>query len=186
MPAPAFGEYCGMTERGRHPAHSKRRGEMGMDVCGNNPTTEEGNYFHNSIWFWCPLANYIKQAAPDIAGKCRYWDSNDGDGLDSANALELAAILQAEIDSGRCEHYARIYTSAQEMASDVACDICAGTGTRKPVPECGAGTLVSGVRCNACAGKGHVRPWSTHYPFDVENISEFVAFLRGCGGFAIY
>jgi hypothetical protein len=106
-----------MTERGRHPAHSKRRGEMGMDVSGNNPTTEEGAYFRNSYWFWWPLADYIKQIAPDIAGKCRYWDSNDGDGLDSANALELAAILQAEIDKKWRPMWPAISALAQERES---------------------------------------------------------------------
>jgi DnaJ-class molecular chaperone len=121
----------------------------------------------------------------NIAGKCQHWHSNDGDGLDFAAALELATILQAEIDSGRCERRARIYTSAQEAEPDVVCDLCDGTGTRKPVPEWGAGDLASGIRCNACAGEGHVRPWPTHYPFDVENVRQFIAFLRGCGGFAI-
>jgi hypothetical protein len=37
--------------------------------------------------------------------------------------------------------------------------------------------LASGIRCNACAGEGHVRPSSTHYPFDVENVREFVALV---------
>jgi hypothetical protein len=173
-----------MTARGGT-AHLKEESEMGMDVYGTNPTTEEGKYFCNNVWFWRPLADYVNQVAPGIAGKCQYWQSNDGDGLGFADALELAAILQAEIDSGRCEQHARIYTSAQEAMSNVACDICDGTGTRKPIPECGAGDLASGIRCNACAGEGHVRSWLAQYPFDVENVREFVAFLRGCGGFAI-
>jgi hypothetical protein len=158
---------------------------MGMDVYGANPATEEGKYFRNTVWWWHPLADYINEIAPNIAGKCQHWHSNDGDGLDFAAALELATILQAEIDSGRCERRARIYTSAQEAEPDVVCDLCDGTGTRKPVPEWGAGDLASGIRCNACAGEGHVRPWPTHYPFDVENVRQFIAFLRGCGGFAI-
>jgi hypothetical protein len=158
---------------------------MGMDVYGTNPATEEGKYFRNNVWWWHPLADYINEIAPNIAGKCQYWHSNDSDGLDCADALKLATILQAEIDSGRCERRARIYTSAQEAEPDVTCDLCDGTGTRKPFPERGAGDLASGIRCNACAGEGHVRARSTHYPFDVENVREFVAFLRGCGGFAI-
>jgi hypothetical protein len=160
--------------------------KMGMDVCGLNPTTEEGKCFGNSCWSWRPLADYVNEIAPGIASKCRYWQSNDGDGLNAADALELAAILQAEIDSGRCERYARIRASAQEMAPNEPCDLCDGTGTRKPIPERGAGDLVSGITCNGCAGTGWVRPWLEHYPFDVENVREFVAFLRGCGGFAIY
>ena len=40
---------------------------MGMDLHGNNPITEEGEYFRNNIWSWGPLADYIKQVAPDLA-----------------------------------------------------------------------------------------------------------------------
>jgi hypothetical protein len=49
---------------------------MGMSVYG-----ETGAYFQNSVWSWHPLADYVEEVAPDIAGQCRYWHSNDGDGL---------------------------------------------------------------------------------------------------------
>jgi hypothetical protein len=40
------------------------------------------------------------------------------------------------------------------------------------------------VECFACAGTGYAVA-NTFNPFTVENLREFVAFLRGCGGFAI-
>jgi hypothetical protein len=34
-------------------------------------------------------------------------------------------------------------------------------------------------------GTGYVRPDCTDYPFSIENVKEFVAFLKECGGFEI-
>ena len=97
---------------------------MGMDVYGHNPTTEDGSYFRNAIWEWDPLADYICHKAPwDIVGKCDFWHSNDGDGLDASAALALAAFLQAEIDSGRCEQYARVYADRDETEPDKQVDL---------------------------------------------------------------
>ena len=81
---------------------------MGMDVIGLKPTTKEGEYFCNTVWWWRPLADYCIRVAPDIAAQCKHWHSNDGDGLDERNAIALADLLQAEIDSGRCGSYARV------------------------------------------------------------------------------
>jgi hypothetical protein len=158
---------------------------MGMDVYGKKPTLEEGKYFRNNVWFWRPLADYCQEVAPEICAACKYWQSNDGDGLDAAGAMALAAVLEAEIDSGRCAAYEKRFTSAQEMAPSIACWLCEGTGTRKPVPERGAGDLKTGLKCNCCDGSGHVRPSETNYPFEVSNVRAFATFLRGCGGFEI-
>jgi hypothetical protein len=73
------------------------------------------------------------------------------------------------------------------MMPDEPCDICAGTGVRKPEPHCGAGDLKEGgIKCNGCKGEGYVRPWASHYPFSTENVRNFVAFLRESGGFVIW
>jgi hypothetical protein len=159
---------------------------MGMDVCGIKPTSEPGEYFCANVWWWRPLATYIEKIAPDIAGKCRHWQSNDGDGLGEQDALTLAERLQAELDSGRTKVYEKRYRSAQEMAPDEPCDLCEGTGTRKPVPEIGAGDAITGIKCNKCDGSGTMRPYWTMYPFSTDTVCAFVAFLQGCGGFRIY
>ena len=39
---------------------------MGMDVCGINPTSKEGECFCNNIWSWHPLAEYACRVAPEI------------------------------------------------------------------------------------------------------------------------
>jgi len=150
---------------------------MGMDVIGQNPTNKEGEYFRNNVWWWHPLADYCVEIAPEITARCEYWHYNDGDGLNGRDAAALADTLQAEIDSGRCETYAKIREAELSALPNEACDICDGTGIRKPVPERVA---------RASNGSGSVRPYQCEYPFAVENVREFITFLRGCGGFAIF
>lgn len=159
---------------------------MGFDIYGADPGTEEGKYFRNNVWWWRPLANYCLEVAPDVTEACPHWHSNDGAGLNAEDALALADALQAELDAGRTETYARRYASRLEAMPNEPCTICEATGVRKEPPETGAGDLMNGgVECNACDGEGYCRPFVTHYPFDVDNVREFVTFLRGCGGFSI-
>jgi hypothetical protein len=155
---------------------------MGMDVYG-----ETGAYFRNNWWSWHPLADYVIEVAPDIAGQCRYWHTNDGDGLSKANALSLADRLQAEIDAGRTAHYEIIYRSEQEKLPNKPCPLCKGTSTRKPAPQAGAGDpKTDGVPCNYCDNTGYVPAQTCAYRFSVDNVRSFVDFLRECGGFRIY
>jgi hypothetical protein len=157
-----------------------------MDVIGQSPTNQKGEYFRNNVWWWRPLAAYCMEIAPEITARCEYWQSNDGDGLNGRDSLALADALQEEIDSGRCEAYAKIRDAELSALPNEACKTCDGTGTRKPVPECGAGDIATGIKCNGCNGSGSVRPYACEYPFAVENVQAFITFLRGCGGFAIH
>ena len=159
---------------------------MGMDVIGLKPTTKEGECFRNNVCTWQPLADYCMKVAPDIAVRCKYWRSNDGDGLDEADSVALADVLQKEIDSGRCGSYARIQESELELLPNEPCEMCGGTGIRKPPPEYGAGDGVTGIECNGCKGSGFKRPWACLYRFAVDNVKKFTIFLRGCGGFQIW
>src|SRR6516165_5540929 len=108
---------------------------MGMDVYGNNPASEAGNYFRNTCWAWHPLAEYVRKIAPKLANKCRRWHSNDGDGLSEGDSRILADILQNEIDSGRTEIYAQQRRSEFGMMPNERCDICNGNGTPDESPE---------------------------------------------------
>ena len=159
---------------------------MGMDVYGRKPTGKEGEYFRNNVWYWRPLADYIKSVAPDLHSKCKYWQSNDGDGLNAKDSLKLADRLAAELASGRTAEYAGQYAKRHAEMPDEDCDLCEGTGIRQPIPYRGAGDpKKGGITCNACQGKKTVRPSDTYYPFEVSNVRDFIQFLRACGGFKI-
>jgi len=146
---------------------------MGMDVIGRKNTEA---YFRNNVWWWRPLWDYVERVAPDLVSNVS-GHTNDGDGLDEAQALELRERLLTEMISGRTEQYANDYETFMNALPDESCDLCNGTGKRTDME------VKDG--CNKCMGKGEVRPWATHYPFSVENVKDFCSFLATCGGFSI-
>ena len=156
---------------------------MGMDVYGMNPSSPCGNHFGITVWGWRPLATYVCEVAPEIASKCKYWFSNDCDGLNGEDSLLLADLLRKEIDSSRTEKYARLRRSQFKLAPNKPCRICAGTGVRKPTPEGGAGDRFG---CCGCYGRGYIPPSPDDYDFPIEILQDFVHFLRHSGGFEIW
>ena len=132
---------------------------MGMDVYGTAPSSKTGEYLGTSIWGWGPLANYICGVAPDITSRCPRWHHNEGDGLGGDDALALANILQAEIDSGRTEAYRT--NNASEIAGQ----------TNAAMEGLTSVLVANGLVCSP-----------DRYDFSVENVQAFVSFLRDCGG----
>ena len=152
---------------------------MGMDLDGLNPTTEAGRAFRNNCWWWRPLARYAQRHAPaTVTTKWDSWQYNDGAGMNGADALALAAVLRAELQSGRCAEYAAEYMRELASLRPVSCDLCHGTGKREDMK------VFDG--CNGCAGRGTRAPYETYYPFSADNVADFVRFLEGCGGFEIW
>lgn len=172
---------------------------MGMDVIGNNPKSQTGEYFRNNVWWWRPLWDYCCEVSEE-ARSVKYGHSNDGDGLDAEKAKALAKILINEIGLGNTKKYEQQYRKELSELPLDDCDLCENTGIRK------TGALDKDVEyfinyelrpeqqalygrttgwCNACDGAGHKPNWASNYPFSVENVAEFAEFLLDCGGFAI-
>ena len=64
---------------------------MGMDVYGNEPKNEEGEYFRANCWSWRPIVCIMDLAGGEELFDEKSWDSmhfNDGAGLDSAELAE--------------------------------------------------------------------------------------------------
>jgi hypothetical protein len=167
-------------QAGQHTAKKDKR-FMGMDVIGLKPDSEGGECFCRNVWRWHPLWDYCTFVAI-VARTVTYGHSNDGDGLDKEDALLLASILRGELESGRTAEAEKERETALRAMPDETCQICNGTGKRKPVPHLGAEELP----CNGCDCTGNVRPWATRYHFDVDDVQEFAEFLEHCGGFVIW
>ena len=152
---------------------------MGMDVYGLNPD----KYFRNNVWWWRPLWNYVCFICHDILDDedCEEGHHNGGHQIDEKKAEVIASRLNLYIENGEAENYAKGRQAALDAEPDEDCETCAGTGRRKDPPEIGAGDM----KCNACAGKGSRRPFNTNYPFDVDNVREFIKFCEQSGGFEI-
>jgi hypothetical protein len=159
---------------------------MGMDVYGKAPTDEVGNYFRNNVWYWAGLANYCIATAPNITQMCRHWYTNDGDGLDASRSVRLANALQVEVDSGRTAAFAAEWEAKRLAIPKVTCELCNGTGTRPDgLSRFGAEWVKNTKGCNGCRGTGQHDDISSWCHFTVENVQEFINFLRHCGGFEI-
>ena len=171
---------------------------MGMDVIGNNPSTEQGEYFRNNVWWWRPLWDYCTDVAPHLCGEVS-GHYNDGDGLDEQGARELAVILRSNIEGGYTAAYEAEYNEYIASLPRHKCDLCEGTGirtdkvgqdmgmpTRELEPEVAIIVGRTHGWCNSCRGEGKVDDFNAGYPFSVENVQEFAAFLEGCGGFKIW
>ena len=157
---------------------------MGMDVYGKNPQTEEGKYFRSNVWWWHPLATYCEVVAPKTTKDWGAWHHNDGEGLNDSESLVLAALLEVELESGRCQKYEQQYKAKMEAMPLEVCEFCKGTGAR--TDEVGKKNgLDKPGGCNGCAGKGTVAPFATWFRFDCSLVREFVDFLKNCGGFEI-
>ncbi|MDR3351484.1 MAG: hypothetical protein LBO00_00375 [Zoogloeaceae bacterium] len=155
---------------------------MGMDVLGISPVSEQGRRFHNTVWWWRPLWQYCEEIAPDLIPADNSGHSNNGWGLDASGALALANRLLEAVASGETQKYEERYRAHLEALPLEPCKICDGTGHRAEPPNTGPGPL----SCNACGGIGKRKNFATDYPFVVDNVREFTAFLRDCGGFNIY
>lgn len=151
---------------------------MGMDVYGKNPDDPQGKYFRNNVWWWRPLWDYCLKVMDDLQSKVPYGHSNDGQGLDTEGSRELAAMLRAELESGRTALYKHHRDEELARRPDERCSLCHGTKVRPMEPH-------KGEKCNACDGKGYTKSFDTHYPFSTENVEEFATFLEHCGGFEI-
>lgn len=168
---------------------------MGMDVYGKAATDGVGEYFRRSVWGWRPLAEYVVTRHPQIAAGCTYWQSNDGDGLDAAGAVELAKALRADVASGRAAAYVAQRNAHLAALPRLTCRVCQGRkrrtrdDDRRLVPDLVAqGRWIvpeEGIVCNGCQGEGTVEDSDTHYPLEVEDLVEFAEFCATSGGFEI-
>ena len=174
---------------------------MGMDIVGVKPSTKEGEYFRNNLWWWRPLWDYCANVADDLIDEETYTGGhyNDGVGLDADGARALGMRLLEEIQSGRTAEFEQRYRQEVAELPMEECETCHGTGIQRDKwgveqglhdkaldPEVAAVVGRTHGTCNACKGYGKRPNWATHYPFNVENVQEFANFLMGSGGFAIY
>lgn len=174
---------------------------MGMDVYGKAPRAPEGEYFRASVWSWRPLAVLLVTLSPELTAPCKYWQSNDGDGLGDNDASALGVLLQRRLDDGTVDAILQAWKRQQAALPRLHCSICDGSGIRsdavgtamgqpqqacpddddgKPHPR--AGQL---GWCNGCNGTGNRPDPGTFYGIDRARIAEFAGFLKTCGGFEI-
>jgi len=172
---------------------------MGMDVFGEKPENEDGEYFRRNVWGWRPLWMLVEHVAEELANRVEFAHTNDGDGLDAVDSKALAIALLNGIEDGTVEEFIKEYDEFKAGLSNVDCNICDGTGIRTDQVGIEAGwhdkKLDEEVAkqvgrefgsCNACKGLGQQEHFQrSYYTPEISCVQEFAKFLEHCGGFRI-
>ena len=176
---------------------------MGMDVYGKNPISEEGQYFRRNVWHWRRLAELVVVLEPELASKNKYWQSNDGGGLNSADSKKMADRLDKHVADGTVKKLIDDWDKMLAALPRVRCALCNGTGIR--TDEIGEKSRMEdkivevgpddedqdnprkGLKgwCNGCNGYGSRKDDRTMYSVEVDDVTEFAKFMRASGGFQI-
>jgi hypothetical protein len=136
---------------------------MGMDVFGRMPTAEEGQYFRANVWMWRPIHDLIEALCGDLINECLLCGMAFNQGAGPFDA-ETCRTMADRLDAWLTEH-------PDGHALD--CDrLCARKSDR----------LIVACELALCPEP------LTESPYRVgrEEISEFIRFLRHCGGFAVW
>ena len=164
---------------------------MGMDVCGNKPISQKGEYFRNNVWWWHPLWDYCCYIDQSLIKRVPGAHENSGDGLGLVASRTLGLKLQHAIDSGEAQKYVDSYYESVNSSSDQPCfclkeslfEVFSITG-HIPFPK-SLGNKNPDPECHTCKGSGLRPNWLKSYHINVENIQNFAEFLIDCGGFQI-
>ena len=133
---------------------------MGMDVYGRNPSAPVGEYFRASIEEWPVLAKIVTTLCPQETSSCKDWHTNDGDGLNGAQALALANAIEQKLRTGEVAATLRDLAIANQTEPAIVGAIGALFGAQV-VPVCDEDV-------------------------DENYVAQFVAFVRASGGFNIW
>jgi len=160
---------------------------MGMDVYGLNPqlksekpeidwndSTEEqrdqyfeainvfesenpGYYFRNNVWWWRPLWDYTCDVCKSVMTEedIQRGEYNEGYEYSSELTAKMVELLEIDIANNGHHLYEKEHLKQQEEA--------------KKQEESGEID----------------KAWVCSYPFDPENVEEFVRFMKHSGGFQI-
>tara|TARA_R110002012_G_scaffold118561_1_gene267419 strand:+ start:138 stop:692 length:555 start_codon:yes stop_codon:yes gene_type:complete len=139
-----------------------------------------GVYFRANVWYWRPLWEYVCDICDNVLTEEDRQEGhmNNGYIIDKEKCVKISVILSLNLCSGATQGYSDKYQKNMNSAPDEECYLCDGTGERHD-------KWVDG-ECNGCRGKGQRRPDCTSYPFDIETVQEFAAFVNSCGGFEIF
>lgn len=136
---------------------------MGMDLTGLKPTNSAGKYFHNTIWGWIPLWEYVANECSDILTErdITLGGSNSGHRVSRTKADAIAKRLHSLIGTGKTQAYAEgVHRSSL---------------SRPKAPA-----LANARKVARALGAAAEPP-----QFSVENVQDFADFCVSSGGFEI-
>ncbi len=175
---------------------------MGMDVFGNEPKNEAGEYFRNNVWWWRPLWDFVasideiysvEKNANRLISEEMYQSGhcNDGVGLETQEDCdELLNRLGWAIEEGLADHQEKQYSEIVKQAKETNKFVEKEMQEFQDKMKKKLGNDVvpydypkkDKAKWDAIYRKRDNRE---SYPFSKENVEEFCKFLENCGGFRI-
>ena len=152
-----------------------------------------GVYFRNNVWWWRPLAELIHDKCGEFLSEKqrRSLQHNDGTTYTKQQAIKIANKLSDLIKSGYCddlqksieknskiarEHNKKMQARLKEVQDAVKRNFPDDNFVPRDYPE------PYKTQWNEVYA---TKSWDDSYPFDVENVKEFIKFARYSGGFRI-
>lgn len=158
---------------------------MGMDVYGDNPTSDLGRHLRQSVWGWSPLWKLTCDLG-GIGDDLRFAGKfNQGAGLDGDGSARLAHTLFGALDGGAVADWIARHEEALAALPPEPCQWCGATGVRRDAVGVDMGMDVAGT-CNGCNGTGYRPHPATHCSTSEDEVVEWARFLADCGGFKIH
>jgi hypothetical protein len=151
-----------------------------------------GFYFRNNVWWWRPLADLVEHLCFFLNEKQKeHLHDNSGYEYDEATAIKIAEALSVFVKSDVAKKTEDKHKQMMKKAAihnkkidlkmkSLKMDAIARTGNKNIAPRDYPKDLSD--KWNKIYREYDS---SAHYPFSLENIKQFIKFLRECGGFKV-
>ena len=146
-----------------------------------------GHYFRNNVWWWRPLAYLIEDKCKDFLTEAqrKSLHYNDGKKYPDKIALKIADRLQEVLDSGELLKLKEEHDQEMQKAKKHN-DII--ESKMKAIVDAHNGVAPKDLPKEDFTNWRELQKqknWADSYPFDVDNVKEFIVFARCSGGFSI-
>ena len=154
----------------------------------------KGVYFRNNVWWWKRLADYILDHTKCVdEADFDKWHENGGHKVDAETAEQIANQLEHLIATGHAEKYKQEIDAeikkaeehnnkVEQMLSELRLEVAKVTGKD-------AEKIAPADYPNPLKEKWHKiidqQDYRANYPFNIDNVKEFIEFARNSGGFKI-
>jgi len=155
----------------------------------------KGVYFRNNVWWWRRLADYILEHTKCVDEKdFDRWQENGGHEVDAETAEQIANQLEHLIKSGHADQYKQEIEKERQEAKEH------NEKVEKMLSELRleVAKIVGEDKVETLAPRDYPKPlnekwweitnqkdYRDNYPFEIDNVKEFIEFARNSGGFRI-
>jgi len=152
-----------------------------------------GHYFRNNVWWWRPLAYLIEDKCKDFLTdeQRKSLHYNDGKEYPDKVAVKIANRLQEVLDSGELLKLKEEHDAEMQKAKKHNDKISEELEKLKlEVEKIRPDENLAPVNYPFPYNKhweeiNAKKNWADSYPFDIDNVKEFILFARCSGGFSI-